>query len=331
VRRPESFAAQKEVNSVPDVPLWTDCNQACAFCSNPTGEFRDQAAAHSFEALKEKLAKHKSREGRVFPKFDEARDYFTLTGGEPTLHPEFFEVLEYIKREFPDRELRLLSNARTLASEPFAKRLLEAAGSPFEVGVILCGPDAETHERIAGTGAGGFEQTVRGIENLLRLRREGQRVELRMVLTAMQMSSLRATLKFMQARFPEADRTTLIFLEMEGRSHWRFDELKQTMTGCAKQLDSLYSILKAFKELRLYHFPLCALPPRLWPFVWNTLDPRKVVYKLECRDCPMRPQCVGIHKSYARWVGADDLGPVSRPEGISVSKWDYHPIEAVGR
>lgn len=314
---------------MPDVPLWTDCNQACAFCSNPTGDFRNQAEAHSFEALKAKLAEHKRGEsGRVFAKFDEVRDYFTLTGGEPTMHPRFFEVLEYVKKEFPERELRMLSNARTLAAEPFARRVLETAGAPFEVGVILCGPDAETHEKIAGVQKGGFDQTVRGIENLLRLRAPGQRVEIRMVLTALQMPTLRATLKFIGERFPEADRVTLIFFEMEGRSEWRFDDLKLTMTDCARQLDALYSILRDFRELRLYHFPLCALPPRLWRFVWNTLDPRKVVFKLECRDCAMRPECVGVHKTYARKMGARDLKPVSRPPGLARTGFEYHPFEA---
>jgi len=317
---------------VPDVPLWTDCNQACAFCSNPTGDFREQAQAHSFEALKEKLARHKAGGGeRVFAKFDEVRDYFTLTGGEPTMHPRFFDVLEHIKREFPERELRMLSNARTLASEPFARRLLDAAGIPFETGVILCGPDAETHERIAGAAKGAFSQTVRGIENLLRLRKEGQRVEIRMVLTALQMPSLRATLKFIGERFPEADRVTLIFFEMEGRSEWRFDDLKIEMTECARQLDALYSILRDFRELRLYHFPLCALPARLWPFVWNTLDPRKVVFKLECRDCPVRLSCVGIHKTYVRKMGAGDLRPVERPSGLAPTGFPFHPFEALRR
>lgn len=315
---------------MPDVPLWTDCNQACAFCSNPTGDFRNQPEEHSFRALKEKLARHKARDGRVFPKFDEVRDYFTLTGGEPTMHPQFFEVVEYIKKEFPERELRMLSNARTLANESFAERTLVTVGSPFEVGILLCGPDAQTHEKIAGVAKGGFDQTVRGIKNMLRYRRDGQKVEIRIVLTKIQMPTLRTTLRFIQSEFPEVDRVTLIFFEMEGRSSWRFEDLKHEMTDCGRQLNALYTILGEFKELRLYHFPLCALDVRLWPFVWNTLDPRKVVFKFECRDCPMRPQCVGVHKTYVRHMGAHDLGPVEKPPGLAISSLSFHPIDGVG-
>lgn len=316
---------------MPDVPLWTDCNQACAFCSNPEGDYRDQAEAHSFAALTERLERHGSGEDGVFAKFDSVRDYITLTGGEPTMHPRFLELLGHIRRRFPDRELRLLSNARRLADAAFADALLKTAGAPFEAGLLLCGPDAATHERIAGAAAGAFDQTVRGIENLLRLKGPGQRVEIRLVLSAMLLPVLRATLLFIRDKFPTADRVTLLFIELEGRALWRLDDLRVGMSECGHALDALYGVLTTLASLRLYHLPLCALPPRLWPFAWRTLDPRKVVFKLVCRDCPMRPHCVGVHKAYARHTGAADLGPIEAPEGLVITGDEYRPIAVAPR
>jgi len=312
---------------MPDVALWTDCNQACAFCSNPGGDYRSRSEEHSLEALKARLGRH--REGRqAFAKFDEVRDYFTLTGGEPTLHPEFFAAVEYIRREFPRRELRLLTNGRSLAGEPFAARLLQTAGTPFETAVLFCGPDAATHERIAGAAPGSFQQTVRGVDQYLRLRTDGQRLELRVILTALQMPSLEATLSFLSERFPEADRLVLIFAELEGRALWRLEELRMPMAECARRLDGMFALLEIFREARLYHFTPCVLAPRLWPFLWNTLDEKKVVHAFACRDCPTRSLCGGIHKSYARHVGVGDFAAIREPEGISRTGSRYHPVEA---
>lgn len=311
---------------MPDVPLWTDCNQACAFCSNPEGDYREQAEAHSFEAIVARLDRHRAGEDGVFAKFDGVRDYLTLTGGEPTMHPRFLELLAHIRTRFPRRELRLLSNARRLAHEPFAREVLTTAGEDFEAGILLCGPDAAAHERIAGAPAGSFDQTVRGVENLIRLKGPGQRVEIRLVLTAMLLPVLRSTLLFIRDRFPGADRVTLLFVELEGRALWRLGELKVGMAETGRALDSLYGVLTSLPEVRLCHLPLCALPPRLWPFAWRTLDPRKVVFKLECRDCPMRPHCVGVHKAYARHTGAADLHPIAAPRDLAVTGDEYRPI-----
>ena len=137
---------------------------------------------------------------------------------------------------------------------------------------------------------------------------------------------LRSTLLFIRDRFPGADRVTLLFVELEGRALWRLGELKVGMAETGRALDSLYGVLTSLPEVRLCHLPLCALPPRLWPFAWRTLDPRKVVFKLECRDCPMRPHCVGVHKAYARHTGAADLHPVAAPRDLAVTGDEYRPI-----
>ena len=90
------------------------------FCSNPVEGFRETTEQYSLEALKAKIAGYKGGL-RTFVKFDEVRDYFNLTGGEPTIHPEFHQVLAHIRSEFPRTLLRLLTNGRMFSYEDFAR------------------------------------------------------------------------------------------------------------------------------------------------------------------------------------------------------------------
>jgi radical SAM protein with 4Fe4S-binding SPASM domain len=79
-----------------------------------------------------------------------------VTGGEPLLHEEFWQVNERV-REYPFRSV-LLSNG-TIITKEVAKKL-----KFHEVQVSLDGW-RESHDRLRGEG--NFKRTLRGIENLL--------------------------------------------------------------------------------------------------------------------------------------------------------------------
>ena len=132
---------------MPDFPIWPQCNIACVFCSNPVEDFRHTTDKYGFDELKKKLADYKSGL-RTFVKFDEERDYFNLTGGEPTNHPDFLKLLAHIRTEFPQNLIRLLSNGRMFAYEDFARRTCGIGQLPFEIAVPMFGPTAPTHESI---------------------------------------------------------------------------------------------------------------------------------------------------------------------------------------
>ena len=83
-----------------------------------------------------------------------------LTGGEPLLHPEINEILEYIRTE----DLRLTVETNGVLCTPELAEKMAACKDPF-VSVSLDGADAETHEWVRGV-TGCFEAALRGIQNL---------------------------------------------------------------------------------------------------------------------------------------------------------------------
>ena len=84
-----------------------------------------------------------------------------LTGGEPLLHPEIYEILEYIRTE----NLDLTVETNGVLCTPKLARKMAACSSPF-VSVSLDGANAETHEWVRGV-TGCFDSALEGIRNLV--------------------------------------------------------------------------------------------------------------------------------------------------------------------
>jgi hypothetical protein len=310
---------------VPDFPIWPQCNIGCVFCSNPVEGYRHTTDKYSYEEIRKKVFDYK-RGLQTFVKFDEVGDYFNLTGGEPTLHPDFLRILALIRIEFPQNLIRLLTNGRTLAEPGFARRVCGVGGLPFEVAVPMFGGDAKSHEAVSRT-PGSFAQTVEGLRNLRASRRPGQVVEIRIIMTKLQARFLDGLLDFLVAECAWVDRVVFLYEEIEGFAEMYKDRLLFTQSECAAHIDRNFDKLAAFADVRLYHFSLCTVPPRLWPRVWRTLAGFKVAWLDGCRvACAHREQCVGVHRSYLKHAGAPDIKPFASALPVTLTDDPYHPI-----
>jgi SynChlorMet cassette radical SAM/SPASM protein ScmF len=84
-----------------------------------------------------------------------------LTGGEPLLHPEIHEILEYIRTE----DLRLIVETNGVLCTAELAQKMASCKEPF-VSVSLDGADAETHEWVRGV-PGCFDAALEGLRNLV--------------------------------------------------------------------------------------------------------------------------------------------------------------------
>lgn len=310
---------------MPDFPIWPQCNIACIFCSNPVEGYRETTDRYSFPEIKRKLEEYKGGL-RTFVKFDEVRDYFNLTGGEPTAHPEFLRILALIRTEFPDTLIRLLSNGRMFFYDDFARRTCGIGGLPFEIAVPMFGRDPKSHESISRT-PDSFRQTTQGLRNLEARRKPGQVVEIRVIMTRLQERHLDGLVDFLLSDLAWVDRVVFLFEEMEGFAEKYRDVLKFTQTDCARAIDRNFDKLRKLREVRLYHFSLCTVPERMWPWVWNTLAGFKITYLEGCRTrCLYRSRCLGVHRSYVKHMGAPDIVPITEPRAANFSGDPYHPV-----
>lgn len=140
------------------------CNNRCVGCSNVFADHRVPAplGAETWRALIDKLAPHVA--------------WLKLTGGEPTLHPDFPQIVAHLNaRGVP---FRLLTNGRWPDRE---ETLALLADSPTVESLLISlhGPDAPAHEAFARL-KGAFDQAR---ETIRRAAGAGLKVGLSTVLT----------------------------------------------------------------------------------------------------------------------------------------------------
>lgn len=96
----------------------------------------------------------------------EGYSYVTLTGGEPTLHPQFPEMVRHCKKR--NMRVSLNSNASILADSSFCADVL-----PYidEMVLSIHGHTHELHDRLTGA-KGSYGKFISAMENIHRNKRE---------------------------------------------------------------------------------------------------------------------------------------------------------------
>ncbi len=298
---------------MPDIPFWNKCNNKCVMCTNLPAFARQPAAHYALKGQIGKLERYLKGLGPVYLKNDGSADFVSLTGGEPTLHPDFFKLLSYFRTRLPGVPITLLSNGRRFANAEFAEKFRAVAKPPFSVAIALHGPSARIHEAVAGV-KNSFSQTVKGLRNLLSAP-GGPRVEIRLVIHKKSAAALPETLEFLLKTFPDTSAygVTAIHYEIEGMSLANHRKLALKLSESAAILGGCLPLIRRFKDFRLYHFPLCLVRKELRPLCWITLPPEDRVYPAKkCGRCVLKKKCLGLMLEYEKMFGDAELKPVKK-------------------
>jgi MoaA/NifB/PqqE/SkfB family radical SAM enzyme len=297
---------------MPDIPFWNQCNNKCVMCTNTPSFARQGRAEYRLRGQVNKLERYLNGLGPGYLKNADKPGFVSLTGGEPTLHPEFIQLVAYFKKRLPGVPVTLLSNGRRFADPAFAARFAAVATGPFCVAIAMHVPSAKTHDAVAGV-RGAFAQTVRGLRNLMALR-SAPRVEIRLVLHRMNIAGFSRTLEFLLREFPDTSRysVTAIHYEIEGMSLKNRAKLELKLADSARAVNAALPLIRRFGDLRLYHFPLCLVRRELRGRCRITLPPEDRVYPPACGACRLKKKCLGLMAEYFKRFGAAELAPVKR-------------------
>ena len=127
------------------------CNEHCFHCgSNCMPQSGEELSVDEYRRILEEVKED----------FDLRRLYLCITGGEPLLRPEFFDILGYA--HVLGYRWGMTTNA-TLVTPEVAHRLAESG--MLTVSVSIDGL-RETHDRLRGL-PGGYDAAMRGIQNLI--------------------------------------------------------------------------------------------------------------------------------------------------------------------
>lgn len=303
-----------------DLNVWDKCNNHCLMCTNPDPPWPawDGSFDYSYNAIIERVEKVKEK--------IELDDSIYLTGGEPTLHPYFLDILKYLTQNFPKQRITLLTNGRRFFYRDFTKKVLEI-NDDFNIDVSLHGSTDYLSDKITGI-PGSFKQTLQGLENLLFYKKK-QIIGIRFVITKLSYKNIAQFLEMIKRRLPSIDRIIFLFWEPEGQAIKNLETVKISYNRVKPYLEKIQPLINSLKEIRFYHFPLCTIPEGLWPYTWRTLRFDEVNFIKKCDQCYVRDYCLGIHKDYLKHIGQKDFRPINKKIKLKLGSNFYHPIDSL--
>jgi len=275
------------------VLLTERCDNYCLMCSQPPKDVEDSWLLQRALQLVDLLPQDASG--------------FTITGGEPTLYgADFVDLLRQIHLSLPSTEVHILSNGRRFADPAFAIDYATVGNPRVMVGIPLYGAEPSLHDYVV-QAEGAFDETIRGILNLVRL---GQRVEIRVVVHKLTAPHLVEIAEFISRNLPFVDQVALMGLEMMGLARGNVEEVwidpfdyRAALTEAAQILDG--SCIRTL----IYNHQLCLLEPEARQFAVKSISDWKNEYAEVCGGCSAREECGGFFSS-AKYRSSVHIHPI---------------------
>lgn len=248
-----------------------------------------------------------------------------LTGGEPTIHPRFVDILRMAKK------LGMRTSVGTIgtmiARDDFAEQAM-----PFldEALFSLHGPDAATHDALTRR-EGSFETVTRAIANARRLRPDFG-LFVNTVATRWNIEKLPETVAFaasLGAKLIVVSNTT-----PEGAAYDSYEQLAVPLATLRRVLPTVPA-RAGDAVLRFFGVPMCVLgehqmlsndlhwDPRVtvewartedkavFDGIYSWTPARKRTHVAACEGCALTDVCMGVYDRYAELWSTDELSAVA--------------------
>ncbi|MBO8458891.1 MAG: radical SAM protein [Bacteroidetes bacterium] len=284
------------------------CNERCRFC--PCSEEAADVSSLTFEEICTAIRRAIEERGVK---------NILLSGGEPTIHPDFFRILEFIKSNSVN--ISLLTNALKLADNDFAKQMFSIIdGEKLDVTVAFHSHIPEKHDFLT-QHKGSFEKSMRGVENMLK---HNVRLSIKNNIVKYTYQDLPEYVRWATSHF--TDNVTLLFcnIDINGTAANNKNnvavEFRQSMPYLQRALDIIIKQRKAGhkRNVKVLTTPLCLMDPYYWGFVenatqtvidaykvpnsdllWNVSSDSGPLFKA-CVDCELKHYCPGTWNSFKK-------------------------------
>lgn len=235
-------------------------------------------------------------------------EIFSVTGGEPTLRPDFIDILTYARKKHPNKFIFVVSNGRKFSDKSFMVKLDKSKLEPIRFGIALYSHDPKAHDSIT-LAKGSWNETVQGINNLLQ---SGFKVELRILVEKANYKSLDKTTEFITKNFKDLERVVFINLKYTGNAFINRHKIFIRYCKAAPFVQKAATILlDAGFEVRLFHFPLCIINKKYWHLAEGvTKQETELTLLKKCEICKIREKCPKIWKSYLAIAGEKEFNPI---------------------
>lgn len=285
--------------------LTNSCNYKCPCC--PCSDHNKESSV-TFEAVAAKVSEELA--GSRYPSI-------TLSGGEPTIHPDFLEIMKLLyDQKIP---VTILSNSSQMTNAEFNQRLLKAYPDTGNISIIttLYNVDPNQHDNETGV-KGSFHNTVDAIHIWSEF---GAKVTLKHCITRRNYKKLTDFYRFVNENFDQSICFQLSGIDYRGMTEEWILSSKLTSYELRPYLDRLLdeiSMMKASgidrRVIYIASLPLCSASIKYKNYFIRNKDMGQFGYlskqndvkvrsydsvkaARKCLSCLVYEECAGTYKS----------------------------------
>lgn len=301
---------------MPDIALWWSCDHKCTMCSNQS-DYKYSNEDYTFENIKVRIDKFIAWDDNQFYRFPDIKDDWTITWWEPTLNPNYFKILWYIREKFPNSKIVQLTHWDRFSDEDFTKKISTIPN--YHIVFPIHWYNKYSHESIVRV-EWSWEKLIKGIYNVLKYKKfQNQTLEIRFIIQWQNYKHLDKMYEFVYKYFgDQIDWMVSVMMEYEWQS---IDNINLTSVNYKDVLNFNSELFLKYWEkfwidkFKLYHFPLCTLKDKkLWKYMWRTLPADEIVYLNKCNKCELKKYCMWIHENYCWIIWENEIKPFDKKE-----------------
>lgn len=305
------------------------CNQKCLCC--PCEKNQKLNSIKDLQELKEEV------ENMV----EKGITDVTISGGEPTIYPNFFEIIKYIIEK--NINIHILSNGEKFAEYDFANKFVDIAkGNNVTVTTTFHSYLAKEHE-LQNRKKGSFERSIKGLKFL---DDNGIQISLKHCITRYNYKDLKNLIQLFLDKFSKNAEIQIwgidyCGVDKENANNYfvGFEEIKPYIEEALDYFENA-NIKKNRKQvITLNNVPLCMCDCYYWNYYTlpdvnyyldymsddgrNQLDFNYGPTSLNCKLCPFSKYCKGTYLSAFEMFGDDIVNKPSKEIAISNFKAPY--------
>jgi uncharacterized protein len=252
------FLLDREMQKVESRTLYFNinysCNNACIFCASDRTSKQGKNSLNidqeTFESLMELHSVGES-------------DNVIINGGEPTISPHLLSILHSIKNK--GAHSCLFTNGRRFSDETFCNEILKTGVNRITIPIYA--DNLEAFEYLTNA-PGSFQQTCRGIDNILRLRdTSGSYLEviLKLLFFKPTLKTNPDILSWIMVRFPSTNFISLNSLIISEAILERYEELVANAEEISNSLNATLDRVRfegLESKVQLWDIPYCLIKER---------------------------------------------------------------------
>lgn len=235
--------------------IGSKCNHKCIFCPCKWEKHDKEIELSVFKEMIHEIEAN--------PRIDS----IILSGGEPTIQDNFFELLSYLSHT--KYHVRLLTNADRLSDIEIVKKIKSIIPpSKIDIVTAIHGNDEKIHDSITRCD-GSFFRTNKGLHNMIQ---EGYQVNLKFCITQINYKNMYNFVDFIYDNFPDSVSLSFCSIDYCGKASENNIAVEVSFKDIKKYLEQSLEKVESYKNngrkrnVIVANTPLCCVDSKFWKY-----------------------------------------------------------------